>query len=89
MITITKLAGQTKQTEDFPPPVGNVGMIQGFAADPLDQSKEWKRMIYITPSGLVCKSTTGGLVVIPIEVLGDFFAAADPNLRPPQMKEGR
>jgi len=87
MITITKLTGEANHAEDLPLTEANSGLVEVFAVDPKNPDVKWTRHWQMKPEGLVCRSSTGGCVIIPLHSLGNLFGAADSNLRPPPMPQ--
>ena len=87
MIKITKLTGQIEETEDLPLTETIRGIVEVIVFEKDNPAATWKRSWQISHNGLVCKSTTGGYLIIPLSVLGDFVGAADANLRPPPMPQ--
>jgi hypothetical protein len=87
MIEITKLTGEANHAEDLPLTETIRGTVECFEIEKDNPAATWKRSWQISHHGLVCKSSTGGYLIIPLSVLGSFVAAADANLRPPPMPQ--
>jgi hypothetical protein len=86
MIKITQLAGKVEEVEDSRSDKMSCIVVETVELEKDNPAAIWKRIWRMTDDGLICESTGGGYLIIPLNVLQNFVSKADPKLSPPPLK---